>query len=255
MDFPIHSHSHGLIGRAILTIALCAVGIAGTAAPANAAKTSVSISAPGSVSQPSVTVSGTVGGRSAGAAVILRKQIGGAWSTMQSGKVGAAGTYSFIAPVTAGMNQFQVKAKKSKRLKKAGVSATVVVSATLAPTSELEAARATILAETNAFRAQQGRPALVPMAELDSIAQAWTLNLSFIGELVHNLTYFLQYPGDPSAGAENIAYGYTPETVVDAWISSPGHRANLLGSYSHIGIGFARADDGTEYFTQDFARY
>lgn len=40
--------------------------------------------------------------------------------------------------------------------------------------------------------------------------------------------------------AENIAYGYTtPESVMAGWLNSVGHRANLEGNYSAIGIGVA----------------
>ena len=39
--------------------------------------------------------------------------------------------------------------------------------------------------------------------------------------------------------AENIAYGYTsPAAVVDGWMNSPGHRANILdGGLVHMGMG------------------
>ena len=39
---------------------------------------------------------------------------------------------------------------------------------------------------------------------------------------------------------ENIAYGQqTPQAVVDAWMNSSGHRANILNSsYTQIGVGF-----------------
>ena len=42
-----------------------------------------------------------------------------------------------------------------------------------------------------------------------------------------------------SAG-ENIAQGYsTPQAVVNAWMNSPGHRANILNaSYTQIGVGY-----------------
>lgn len=42
-----------------------------------------------------------------------------------------------------------------------------------------------------------------------------------------------------SAG-ENIAKGQaTPQTVVNAWMNSSGHRANILStSYTHIGVGY-----------------
>jgi len=53
---------------------------------------------------------------------------------------------------------------------------------------------------------------------------------------------------------ENIAYGYqSPSAVMDAWMNSPGHRANILnGSYKVIGIGVAAAANGLLYWTQDF---
>jgi uncharacterized YkwD family protein/spore coat assembly protein SafA len=55
-----------------------------------------------------------------------------------------------------------------------------------------------------------------------------------------------------SAG-ENIAKGQrTPVTVVNAWMSSSGHRANILNaSFTHIGVGYVA--DG-HYWTQMFIR-
>lgn len=53
-----------------------------------------------------------------------------------------------------------------------------------------------------------------------------------------------------SAG-ENIARGQTtPQKVVDAWMNSSGHRANILNpSYTHIGVGYA---PNGHYWTQMF---
>ena len=50
---------------------------------------------------------------------------------------------------------------------------------------------------------------------------------------------------------ENIAKGYsTPKAVVDAWMNSSGHRANILNpSYTHIGVGFVASGN---YWTQMF---
>lgn len=57
-----------------------------------------------------------------------------------------------------------------------------------------------------------------------------------------------------SAAGENIAYGQkTPEEVMKAWMSSPGHRANILSkNYSYIGVGAAKKSNGTLYWTQEF---
>ena len=50
---------------------------------------------------------------------------------------------------------------------------------------------------------------------------------------------------------ENIAYGQrTPAEVMDAWMNSSGHRANILNaSYTQIGVGYCA--DG-RYWTQMF---
>ena len=44
------------------------------------------------------------------------------------------------------------------------------------------------------------------------------------------------------AAAENIAKGQTtPEQVVQSWMNSSGHRANILSTkYTHIGVGYAK---------------
>ncbi|MGM9935998.1 MAG: CAP domain-containing protein [Candidatus Ornithomonoglobus sp.] len=58
-----------------------------------------------------------------------------------------------------------------------------------------------------------------------------------------------------TAAAENIAYGQrTPQAVMDAWMNSSGHRANILNSrVKEIGVGAAKASNGTIYWTQVFA--
>ncbi|NEP07952.1 MAG: CAP domain-containing protein, partial [Okeania sp. SIO4D6] len=65
---------------------------------------------------------------------------------------------------------------------------------------------------------------------------------------------------DFSAWAENIAVGYlTPEAVVEGWMNSPGHRANILDpNLQEIGVGyyFLENDTGSvnfnNYWTQVF---
>ena len=53
-----------------------------------------------------------------------------------------------------------------------------------------------------------------------------------------------------SAG-ENIAKGYaTPEAVIEGWMNSSGHRANILNSsFTHIGVGYVAEG---RYWTQMF---
>ena len=58
-----------------------------------------------------------------------------------------------------------------------------------------------------------------------------------------------------SAG-ENIAYGQKKaEAVMNGWMNSSGHRANILNSnFEEIGVGVHIADNGTIYWTQLFIK-
>ena len=61
------------------------------------------------------------------------------------------------------------------------------------------------------------------------------------------------------AWGENLAYGYnmlqTAEAVVQGWMSSPGHKENILkAEFTHLGVGMYRV--GSEYFwVQLFTAY
>ncbi|MDR0839024.1 MAG: SafA/ExsA family spore coat assembly protein [Oscillospiraceae bacterium] len=59
-----------------------------------------------------------------------------------------------------------------------------------------------------------------------------------------------------SAAGENIAYGQrTPEEVMQGWMNSPGHRANIMSNiYTQLGVGAAKASNGTLYWTQMFMK-
>ncbi|UJR81665.1 Transporter [Sandaracinus amylolyticus] len=54
---------------------------------------------------------------------------------------------------------------------------------------------------------------------------------------------------------ENIARGQpTPADVHEAWMNSPGHRANIMGEqFGRIGIGHVACGGTGPYWTQDFA--
>lgn len=61
----------------------------------------------------------------------------------------------------------------------------------------------------------------------------------------------IEAEGYPKPGAENIAKGQTSAAqVMDAWMSSDGHRANILNcELTSIGVGLA---SGEWVWTQDF---
>jgi len=62
--------------------------------------------------------------------------------------------------------------------------------------------------------------------------------------------------GRPSRVAENVAHDLghpdPAREIVQAWLQSPEHRANIEGSYDRTGIGAARNATGDVYVTQIF---
>ena len=56
--------------------------------------------------------------------------------------------------------------------------------------------------------------------------------------------------------AENVAVGFpNAQTVVDGWMASKGHRANILDrDVVETGIGIARSSGGVLYYCQVFGR-
>lgn len=123
---------------------------------------------------------------------------------------------------------------------------------------------AEVLALTNAIRNEAGLEPLRWNVDLADAAEAHSVDMaendyfshrsrdgSSVGDRVRDEGY--QW----SRVAENIAAGQdTPEEVVDAWMNSSGHRANILNpAYEEIGIGWHEeaGDRYGDYWTQVFA--
>jgi uncharacterized protein YkwD len=59
--------------------------------------------------------------------------------------------------------------------------------------------------------------------------------------------------GSGGSAAENVAMGYgSAESVVNAWLNSSGHRANIEGSSTRTGVSAVKSSDGVWYYTQVF---
>jgi uncharacterized protein YkwD len=108
-----------------------------------------------------------------------------------------------------------------------------------------ELTRENIVKEMNRHRAMHGLPALRSDERLDKAAEDRILDME-------EREYWGHYRPDGSnplrslhrygyvhvVAGENLAAGYeTPEVVVQGWMESPGHRANiLLDEYTDVGI-------------------
>ena len=120
-----------------------------------------------------------------------------------------------------------------------------------------------VLDLTNQRRAENGLPglvlnqALVNAAQGHSDDQAARATMSHSGSDGSSAGQRIERQGYRwSAWAENVAMGYPDAaSVMDGWMGSSGHRANILGrNVTEIGIGLAHAADGSPYWTQVFAR-
>lgn len=115
--------------------------------------------------------------------------------------------------------------------------------------------RALILRNTNELRAANGLSPLRLNHALNDVAQDWAEKQAASGVMKHRVGLASLYPAGWSRAAENVAMGYQPGSVLDAWAASTGHRANLLSSNTDTGIGAARDARGRWFYTQNFGRY
>jgi len=90
---------------------------------------------------------------------------------------------------------------------------------------------------------------------MDAVALNWANALAAAGALSHNPNYSGQIPGGWSSAAENVAQGHpSGSSMHDGWMGSSGHRSNILGDFTDVGMAFVAAG-GTTWGVQVFARY
>ncbi len=116
---------------------------------------------------------------------------------------------------------------------------------------------------TNEFRAEKGQPAFKKMDALNSVAvtRAWEILYDYRSDHTRPdgqkfSTAFTEYGIQYRKCGENIAAGQsTPESVMEAWKNSPGHRANILSNdftYLAVGMYYNSKDTYKYYWTQEF---
>lgn len=125
-------------------------------------------------------------------------------------------------------------------------------------TSSQSSFAAQVVSLVNAERAKNGLSALKVDNRVTAAAQtrAGELKRSFSHSRPDGRSCFtaLTEAGASYRGAgENIAYGQTsPQAVMNAWMNSSGHRANILSNkYTTIGVGYTMVG-GVPYWTQMF---
>ncbi|MFV2088564.1 CAP domain-containing protein [Micromonospora sp. LOL_021] len=117
-----------------------------------------------------------------------------------------------------------------------------------------------VLALVNAARDDNGCGAvtindqLAEAARLHSEDQATNNDMSHEGSDGSDPWERARRAGYEQAIGENVAAGYpTAEAVMEGWMNSPGHRANILNCDAvAMGVGTATSSNGTLYWTQMF---
>ncbi len=113
-----------------------------------------------------------------------------------------------------------------------------------------------ILADINKVRKAAKKKPLKLHQNNSRVAYLWSKHLHDSGEFAHNPNYSTQISKKWKRAGENIAAGQTVGTVVNAWKNSPGHYKNMIGDYTHVGIGVYTGPNGYKrYFTTIFAKY
>jgi uncharacterized protein YkwD len=118
---------------------------------------------------------------------------------------------------------------------------------------------------TNVERTRGGLAALASNARLMQAAQLHAEQMAQAGRLDHLLPN-APYPRPEDrlaaasyrwqAYAENVAMGQrTAAEVVNGWMQSSGHRANIMNpTYTEMGAGYARDSNGRSYWVQVFGK-
>lgn len=139
-----------------------------------------------------------------------------------------------------------------------GVSAASIVAVTPAYAADATTtAQVTqqIFDQINTYRVAQGLAPLQRNAAMDKVAQDWSQQQYERGVMPgHNPNYSTEIPGGATLAGENVAYGQTPGTVVNSWLSSNEHRSAIENNFTSTGIGYYEVD-GQRYYTQVFANY
>jgi len=174
---------------------------------------------------------------------------------------GAAGTATYA---TAGTYTVHLTVTAAD-----GASASDQITVRVAAPAGEESLAERVVYLTNLERRGQGLPPLKGQASLAAAALGHAEDMAALDYFAHESAdgrspweRLVAAGYDFNLAGENIAAGYpTPEAVVEGWMNSPGHRANILGdSFRELGVGWVREEGDTfpgpygygDYWVQDF---
>ncbi len=140
----------------------------------------------------------------------------------------------------------------------------VVFPAAASATTKLSSSESALLKEINRVRSTHGLNGLAFDPSLARAARAHTRAMGAAGAFAHGdfSSRMSQFHVQGLRLGENLAWGSgeygTPRGIVNSWLASPAHRANLLRpGFRRVGLGAIqtrfRGADGASVVTADFA--
>ncbi len=111
----------------------------------------------------------------------------------------------------------------------------------------------------NAYRINEGLNTLTNNTTVKAVASTHTEYMIEVNNVSHDNFFLrkqsLQANANADVVSENVAYGFSSaESVVNAWIASPGHRDNIVGDYTDFDVSAEQNSNGKWYFTNMFIK-
>ena len=133
------------------------------------------------------------------------------------------------------------------RTKRRQIAVATVLVAMALLTGCLRSQQSQVLSEMNADRKAAGLRTLPTQADAQRKAQAWAEKLARENKLYHsNLPDGIKVKW--CSIGENVGYGPNVASIEDAYMKSPGHKANILNTkWNGAGVGYAV--NGNRVFT------
>jgi uncharacterized protein YkwD len=136
-----------------------------------------------------------------------------------------------------------------------GLLASCSTTSVLTPTPGADDTTAAALPMVNRLRAAKGLSALALDTPARKAAIVQAIRMAKAEEMKHliglgdDFGARMKRSDVALPASENIAAGQgSVEAAVQAWIDSPKHLENMLGSYRGLGVAMARAEDGRPYW-------
>lgn len=111
----------------------------------------------------------------------------------------------------------------------------------------------------NDYRINAGLNPLENHNTVKAVASTHTDYMIEVDNVSHDNFFLRKQSLEANANAdvvsENVAYGFnSAESVVNAWLNSPGHKDNIEGDYTDFDVSAEQDEEGKWYFTNMFIK-